>query len=77
MKHHKYSLVYAKDLAVPAGGSTGNNEIVEFTSLWAEIKCVAQTNAARAVIRAGRYYWIRIVSKAETARAQTDEESFS
>lgn len=77
MKRHKYSLVYAKDLSVPPGGATGNNEMVEFTSLWAGIKYVAQTKAARAAIRAGRYYWIRIVSKAETARAQTDEESFS
>jgi hypothetical protein len=64
-KRHKYSLVYAKDLTVPPGGSTGNNEMVEFSSLWAAIKYVGQTKAARAAIRADRYYWIRIVRGAE------------
>lgn len=61
MKRPKYSLVYAKDLSIPPGGSNGNNEMVEFPSMWAGIKYVAKTKAARAAISAGRYYWIRIV----------------
>jgi len=77
MKRHKYSLVYAKDLSVPPGGSTGNNEMIEFTSLWEGLKYVIQTKAARAAIRAGRYYWIRIVPKAPQTTPQSDEESFS
>lgn len=77
MKRHKYGLVYAKDLSVPPGGSTGNNEMVEFTSLWEGLKYVVQTKAARAAIRAGRYYWIRIVPKAPPTAPHADEESFS
>ena len=75
MKRHKYSLVYAKDLAVPPGGSTGNNEMVEFSSLWEALKYVAQTKAARAAIRADRYYWIRIVPKDAATKARTEEGS--
>ena len=67
-KKHKYSLVYAKDLTVPPGGSTGNNEMIGFPSLWAAIKYVAQTKAARAAIRADRFYWIRI-QNAESSRS--------
>jgi hypothetical protein len=66
LKRHKYSLVYAKDLSVPPGGSTGNNEMVEFASLWAGLKYIVQTKAARAAIMVGRYYWIRIVPKVVT-----------
>lgn len=62
MKLPKYSLLYAKDLSIPPGGSTGNNEMVEFTSLWEGIKYVARTKAARTAIRAGRYCWIRIAT---------------
>lgn len=69
MKCHKYSLVYAKDFSVPPGGSIGNNEVVEFTSLWAGLKYVVQTRAARAAIRAGRYHWIRIVPTASKSPA--------
>ena len=69
MKHSKYSLVYAKDLSIPAGDSTSNNEMIEFPSLWAGIKYVAKTKVARAAIRAGRFYWIRIVpAKAPTSK---------
>jgi len=77
MTHHKYSLIYAKDLSIPPGGATGNNEMVEFTSLWAGIKYVVQTKAARAAIRAGRYYWIRIVQKSTPTKPPADEGSLS
>lgn len=59
----KYSLIYAKDLSVPPGGTTGNNEMVEFASLWAGLRYIVQTKAARAAIKAGRYYWLRIQTK--------------
>lgn len=74
-KRPKYSLIYAKDLAVPPGGSTGNNEMIEFFSLWEALKYVAQTKAARAAIKAGRYYWIRIVPKAAETKAETEGSS--
>jgi hypothetical protein len=77
MKRPKYSLIYAKDLSAPPGGSTGNNALVEFTSLWAGIKYVAQTKAARAAIRADRYCWIRIVPKASRPKTQADKGSSS
>jgi len=76
-KRPKYSLVYAKDLAVPPGGSTGNNAMIEFFSLWEALKYVAQTKAARAAIKASRYYWIRIVPKAAATKARNDEGSSS
>jgi hypothetical protein len=66
MRKTKYGLMYAKDLSVPPG-TTGNTEMVEFTSLWRALKYIVQTKPARAAVLADRWHLLKIVPKAERA----------
>lgn len=60
MRRKKYALMYAKDLAIPPGGATGNTELVEFRSLWAAAKYIIATKPARRSIIAGRFFWMQV-----------------
>lgn len=58
----KWMLVYARNLTVPPGGSTGGNETAEFRSFLGLVLFVIRNRAARAAVRAGRIKIIEVTS---------------
>lgn len=57
----KWSLMYAKDLKIPPGGTSGNTEMAEFTSFLSMISFVIRDKVARASVLANRVQIIQIV----------------
>lgn len=67
MNQAKWALMYAKDLSIPPGGSTGNTEMVEFRSFFGLMWFVIRDKIARAAVTAGRVRVIKIVDKPQGA----------
>ncbi len=53
--------MYAKDLSIPPGGTSGNTEMTGFNSLFGMISFVVRDKVARAAVIAGRVQIIKIV----------------